>query len=217
MNRNGFSKELWKGVIRDLMLVDNILFTILPKNNIVVFSDDIVVYTPHGKISIKYKSLEDHPVIEIAAIHTTGTKESTDESRAFQYALHIKKVDTSTNESRPRVVPNLHNCATIEANINGCKAFIMIETSITSNFAALQPIKVHTWEPHEGSKGEEEGMRKQTSKLSKQHLAAIKTKETILMENNIDYGTNGSKSINIDLEEWSKDFLPYGRLTTKSR
>jgi hypothetical protein len=142
MNRNGFSEELWKGAIRDLMSVDNILFATLPKSEIVVFSDDIVVSTPHGKISIKYKSPEDHPVIEMAAIHTTGAEDSTNESRAFQYALHTKKVDTSTNESRPRVVPELRNCVTIEANINGCKVFIMIDTGSTGNFVSPAFAKV---------------------------------------------------------------------------
>ncbi|KAF8553606.1 hypothetical protein OG21DRAFT_1522991 [Imleria badia] len=135
MNQNEFSEELWKGAIRDLMLVDNILFATLPKSEIVVFSDDIV-------ISIKYKSLEDHPVIEMAAIHTTGAKDSTNESRAFQYALHTKKVDTSTNESRPRVVPELHNCVTIAGNINGCKVFIMINTGSTGNFVSPAFAKV---------------------------------------------------------------------------
>ncbi|KAF8546417.1 hypothetical protein OG21DRAFT_1527849 [Imleria badia] len=137
MNRNGFSEELWKGAIRDLMSVDNIniLFATLLKSEIVIFSDNVV-------ISIKYKSPEDHPVIKMAVIHTTGAEDSTNESHAFRYALHTKKVDTSTNESCPRVVPELRNCVTIEANINGCKVFIMIDTSSTGNFVSPAFAKV---------------------------------------------------------------------------
>ena len=56
MSRNGISNGLWEGTIREFMSIDNTLLLSLPKAEIVEFTDDVVVSTPHGNLAINHKS-----------------------------------------------------------------------------------------------------------------------------------------------------------------
>ena len=110
---------------------------------IVIFSDDIVVTTPHGEIAINYTSSMDHPTIYMAVIHTKREEEVLDGTRTFRYVVHTKQTATVHKTAKncetgphPWITPKMHKCATIEAKIHGCKVYIMIDTGSTGNFVS---------------------------------------------------------------------------------
>jgi hypothetical protein len=125
------------------MGIDNTLLTSLPKDDIVVYHDDVVVTTPHGKMTINHRNPDNQPDIQLAAIKTKGEKENPDGTRTFRYAMHSKDaMKTLIEGSRPRLLPEMRRCATIQTQINGCKAYIMLDTGSTGNFISPAFAKV---------------------------------------------------------------------------
>ena len=61
MNHHGFSPELWKGTVREVINIDSTLLPSLPRSEIVVYDNNIVVSTPHRLITINYNNLAEHP------------------------------------------------------------------------------------------------------------------------------------------------------------
>ena len=115
MNRNGFSGGLWEGTIQELIGIDNTLLTSLPNSDIVVYHDDVVVTTPHGQMTINYTNPESQPDIQLAAIQTKGENDNPNGTRTFRYTTHSKDTTkVSTEGNRPRLAPEMCQCATIE-------------------------------------------------------------------------------------------------------
>ena len=143
MNHCGFSPELWEGAVRKLINIDSILLPSLPRSEIVMYNNDVVVSTPHGLITINYNNLAEHPNVQMAMIQVKGESEKPNGSRTFQYAMHVKyTADKAVEGICPRIAPEMCRCMTIEMKVNGCKAYIMIDTGSTSNFVSPAFAKV---------------------------------------------------------------------------
>ena len=98
VNQNRFSERLWKGMIQELIGVDNTLLTSLPNSKIVVYDDDIVVTTSHGQITINHTNLESQPDIQLAVIQTKGENDNPNGTQVFQYAMHSKDATNASTE-----------------------------------------------------------------------------------------------------------------------
>ena len=72
MNRCRFSPELWEGTVRELINIDSTLLPSLPRSEIVVYDNDVVVSTPHGLITINYNNLAEHLNVQMAMIQVKG-------------------------------------------------------------------------------------------------------------------------------------------------
>ncbi|KAF8131108.1 hypothetical protein EV363DRAFT_1296545 [Boletus edulis] len=68
MNCHGFSPQLWEDTVRELLVIDHTLLLSLPKSNIVVYNDDVVISTPHGMIMINHENPSSSPSIQMVAI-----------------------------------------------------------------------------------------------------------------------------------------------------
>ena len=57
--------------------------------------------------------------------------------------MHTKNTANKAVEGTcPRIAPEMRRCATIETKVNGCKAYIMIDTRSTGNFVSPAFAKV---------------------------------------------------------------------------
>ena len=90
MNRHRFSPELWEGTVRELINIDSTLLPSLPRSEIVVYNNDIVVSTPYGLITVNYDNPAKHPNVHMAAIQVKGEIEKPNGSQTFRYAMHTK-------------------------------------------------------------------------------------------------------------------------------
>ena len=75
MNRHGFSPELWEGAVRELINIDSTLLPSLPRSEIVMYDDNVVVSTPHGLITVNYNNPAEHPNVQMATIQVKGESE----------------------------------------------------------------------------------------------------------------------------------------------
>ena len=130
-------------LLQALIGIDNTLLMSLPSSEIVVYHDNVVVTTPHGQMTINYTNPESQPDIQLAAIQTKGENDNPNGTRTFRYAMHSKDTTkVSTEGNRPRLAPEMRRCATIETKVNGCKAYIMLNTGSTGNFMSPAFAKV---------------------------------------------------------------------------
>ena len=75
MNCHGFSPELWEGTVRELININSTLLPSLPRSEIVVYNDDVVVSTPHRLITINYDNPAEHLNVQMAVIQVKRESE----------------------------------------------------------------------------------------------------------------------------------------------
>ena len=75
MSCHGFSPELWEGTVRELINIDSTLLPSLPRSEIVVYDNDIVVSTPHGLITVNYDNPAEHLNVPLAVIQVNRESE----------------------------------------------------------------------------------------------------------------------------------------------
>ena len=108
-----------------------------------MYDDIVVVYTPHGLITVNYNNPAEYLNVQMAAIQVKGESEKSNGPQTFQYAMHTKNTANKTVEGTcPWIAPEMHRCATIETKVNRCKVYIMIDTGSTGNFMSPAFAKV---------------------------------------------------------------------------
>ena len=143
MNCCGFSPELWEGAVREVINIDSTLLPSLPRSEIVMYDDDVVVSTPHGLITVNYDNPMEYPNVQMATIQVKGESKKPNGSRTFWYAMHMKNTANKAVEGTcPWIAPEMRKCVTIEMKVNRCKAYIMIDTRSTGNFVSPAFAKV---------------------------------------------------------------------------
>ena len=143
MNRCRFSPELWEGAVRELINIDSTLLPSLPRSEIVMYDDDIVVSTPHRLLTINYNNPAEHLNVQMATIQVKGESEKPNGSWTFRYAMHMKNTANKAVEgTHPQIALEMCRCTTIETKVNGCKVYIMIDTGSTGNFMSPAFAKV---------------------------------------------------------------------------
>ena len=75
MSCRGFSPELWEGTVRELINIDSTLLPSLPRSEIVMYDDDVVVSTPHRLITVDYDNPAEYPNVQMAMIQVKGESE----------------------------------------------------------------------------------------------------------------------------------------------
>ena len=143
MNHCRFLPEFWEGTVRELINIDSTLLPSLPRSEIVMYDDNVVVSTPHGLITVNYDNPVEHLNVQMAVIQVKGESEKPNGSQTFWYAMHTKNTaDKAAEGTSPWIAPEMCRCMTIKTKVNGCKAFIMIDTGSTSNFVSPAFAKV---------------------------------------------------------------------------